>query len=66
MRICTLEPAASPHVDITRGMRKKVAGNEPRFLFLDSLDCVDKLSSCTVCFIFRVEAGAMVKYGIDK
>ena len=32
MRACTSEPT-SPHVDIARGRREKVAGNEPRYLF---------------------------------
>ena len=32
MRACTSEPT-SPHVDIARGRRDYVAGNEPRYLF---------------------------------
>ena len=33
MRICTSEPA-SPHVDIARGKREKVAGDKSRYLFV--------------------------------
>ena len=32
MKACTSEPT-SPHVDIARGRREEVAGNEPRYLF---------------------------------